>query len=254
MTAPAPTPRPGAAVVRALEGRTSPTQPPPPPPGGPRPGERALRLLTVAVVALSAALLTGRAWLLALAAAPLVLLALALPRAYARRVETSAAVEPRRCFEGDTVTLRISVAHDGGAIRLDPGVTLGPGLRLDEVAVGASTVTLRHTALLWGRWSLGPVDLDVYDAGAPCAVPCGSRRPRCRCSRAPLRRGSRRFRRGCRSGSANTPPYRPERASRSSGWGRGCPGKGSGASTGRRRPGAARCSCTGSRPSVPPTR
>ncbi|MFF9453464.1 DUF58 domain-containing protein [Streptomyces flaveolus] len=163
MTVPAP--RPSAAVVRALEGRTSPTQPPRTPPGGPRPGERTLRLLTVAVVAMSAALLTGRAWLLALAAAPLVLLALALPRAYARRIETSLTVEPRRCFEGDTVTVRISVAHDGGAVRLDPGVTLGPGLRLDEVVVGPSSVTLRHTALRWGRWSLGPVDLDVYDAG-----------------------------------------------------------------------------------------
>ncbi|MER7192926.1 DUF58 domain-containing protein [Streptomyces flaveolus] len=163
MTVPAP--RPSAAVVRALEGRTSPTQPPRTPPGGPRPGERTLRLLTVAVVAMSAALLTGRAWLLALAAAPLVLLAFALPRAYARRIETSLTVEPRRCFEGDTVTVRISVAHDGGAVRLDPGVTLGPGLRLDEVVVGPSSVTLRHTALRWGRWSLGPVDLDVYDAG-----------------------------------------------------------------------------------------
>ncbi|MFJ5281186.1 DUF58 domain-containing protein [Streptomyces parvulus] len=165
MSASAPPSRPDAAVVRALEGRTAPAQPPHPPPTGPRAGERTLRLLTVAVVALSAALLTGRAWLLALAAAPLVLLALALPRAYARRIEVSASVEPRRCFEGDTVTLRISVAHDGGAVRLDPGVTLGPGMRLDGVAVGASTVTLRHTALLWGRWSLGPVDLDVYDAG-----------------------------------------------------------------------------------------
>ncbi|MEV5517165.1 DUF58 domain-containing protein [Streptomyces flaveolus] len=163
MTVPAP--RPSAAVVRALEGRTSPTQPPRTPHGGPRPGERALRLLTVALVAMSAALLTGRSWLLALAAAPLVLLALALPRAYARRIETSLTVEPRRCFEGDTVTVRISVAHDGGAVRLDPGVTLGPGLRLDEVVVGPSSVTLRHTALRWGRWSLGPVDLDVYDAG-----------------------------------------------------------------------------------------
>jgi uncharacterized protein (DUF58 family) len=160
-----PASRPSAAVVRALEGRTSPTLPPPPPPGGPRPGERTLRLLTVAVVAMSAALLTGRPWLLSLAAAPLVLLAFALPRAYARRIETSLTVEPGRCFEGDTVTVRISVAHDGGAVRLDPGVTLGPGLLLDEVVVGPSTVTLRHTALRWGRWSLGPVDLDVYDTG-----------------------------------------------------------------------------------------
>ncbi|MEV5614011.1 DUF58 domain-containing protein [Streptomyces sp. NPDC052225] len=157
--------RPDAAVVRALEGRTEPSRPGSAPPSGPRLGERPMRLLTVAVVALGAALLTGQAWLLALAAGPLVLLALALPRAFATRVETAVTVEPRRCFEGDTVTVRISVAHDGGDVRLDPGVTVGPGVRLDGVAVGASTVTLRHTALLWGRWTLGPVDLDVYDAG-----------------------------------------------------------------------------------------
>ncbi|MFB6754557.1 DUF58 domain-containing protein [Streptomyces sp. NPDC056353] len=162
---PAPEPRPDALVDRALEGRTAPAPPPSRPPGGPRPGERTLRLLTVAAVAAAAALLTGRGWLLALAAAPLVLLALALPRTPARRVETSVTVEPGRCFEGDTVTVRVEVAHDGDAVRLDPGVTLGPGLRLDEVAVGRSSVTLRHTALAWGRWSLGPVDLDVYDSG-----------------------------------------------------------------------------------------
>lgn len=169
---PAPTPpqppagpRSTASVLRALDGRTEPARPPAPPPAGPRLGERALRLLTVAVVALGAALLTGRPVLLALAAAPLVLLALSLPRAYARRVETSVTVTPRRCFEGDTVTVRIAVAHDGGAVRLDPGVTLGPGLRLDEVAAGRSAVVLRYTASLWGRWSPGPVDLDVYDAG-----------------------------------------------------------------------------------------
>ncbi|WP_344441539.1 DUF58 domain-containing protein [Streptomyces kunmingensis] len=160
-----PVRRPDAAALRALEGRTEAAQAPAPPPGGPRPGERALRLLSAAVVALGAALLTGKPWLLALAAAPLVLLALSLPRAYVRRIETAVTVEPRRCFEGDTVTVRISVAHDGGAVRLDPGVTLGPGFRLDEVVAGRSTVTLRHTALRWGRWSLGPVDLDVYDAG-----------------------------------------------------------------------------------------
>ncbi|WP_353945925.1 DUF58 domain-containing protein [Streptomyces sp. HUAS MG91] len=157
--------RPSAAVLRALEGRTAPGQAPPPPPPGPRPGERTLRLLTVAAVALAAALLTGRAWSAALAAGPLVLLALSLPRAYPRRVEATADVTPRRCFEGDTVTLRIDVAHDGGEVRLDPGVTLGPGVRLDEVSVGPSSLTLRLTALEWGRWSLGPVDLDVYDAG-----------------------------------------------------------------------------------------
>jgi uncharacterized protein (DUF58 family) len=158
-------PRRSAAVERALEGRGTPTAPPPPPPAGPRPGERALRLLTLTVVALGAALFAGRPWLLGLAAAPALLLVLALPRAYATRVETSVDVEPRRCFEGDTVTVRVAVGHDGGRARLDPGVTAGPGLRLDAVVTGDHTVTLRYTAEHWGRWTLGPVDLDVYDPG-----------------------------------------------------------------------------------------
>ncbi|MFI7008564.1 DUF58 domain-containing protein [Streptomyces sp. NPDC050145] len=148
-----------------MEGRTVPTVPPPAPPAGPRPSERALRLLTVAVLALGAGLLTGRPWLLGLAAAPLLLLVLGLPRRYATRVEATVAVEPRRCFEGDTVTVRVSVAHDGGEIRLDPGVTAGAGLRLDEVVTDRHTVTLRYTALYWGRWTPGPVDVDVYDTG-----------------------------------------------------------------------------------------
>lgn len=251
--APDPGPRPSPAVVRALEGRTAPTQPPAPPPGGPRPSERTLRLLTVAVVALAAALLTGRAWLLALAAAPLVLLALALPRAHARRTETSTTVEPGRCFEGDTVTVRIALAHDGEAVRLDPGVTLGPGLRLDEVVVGPSTVTLRHTALHWGRWSLGPVDVDVYDPG-------GTVRRTVRVEAAEVSV----FPRATQARFTPIPVRLPQRlgehASPQSGEGvevigvgPGSPGSGSGASTGRRRPGAGRCSCTGSRPSGPPT-
>ncbi|MYW62788.1 DUF58 domain-containing protein [Streptomyces sp. SID8379] len=157
---------PDAAVLRALEGRRTPAEPPPAPPEGPRPGERLLRLLTVTAVALTAALLSGRPWLLALAAVPVVLLALSLPRAGPRRIETATTVEPRRCFEGDSITVRIEVTHDGdGDARLDPGLTLGPGVRLDEVVAGRRAVTLRFTALSWGRWSLGPVDLDVYDAG-----------------------------------------------------------------------------------------
>ncbi|KJY35442.1 hypothetical protein VR44_10195, partial [Streptomyces katrae] len=80
--------------------------PPPPPPPGRRPGERALRLGTLAVVALAAALVTGRPWVLALAAAPLVLLALALPGGQRPDGLTARAeVEPRRCFEGEQVTV-----------------------------------------------------------------------------------------------------------------------------------------------------
>ncbi|MET9220941.1 DUF58 domain-containing protein [Streptomyces sp. NPDC088197] len=165
---------PHAAVARALGGaqpppgerRAVPAEPPPPPPTGWRAGERALRYGTVTAVAVAAALLTGRPWLLALAAGPLVLLALSLPYGTrTARMDVTVDVEPRRLFEDETVTARITVAYDGDRGRLDPGVTLGPGVRLDHLTVGSSRVELRLTAERWGRWTLGTVDLDLYDAG-----------------------------------------------------------------------------------------
>lgn len=167
MTKPVPTRRAAAAVQRALADRPDMTaEPPPPPPPGWRTGERALRLGTLAVVALAAALVTGRPWVLALAAAPLVLLALALPSGpRPDTVTAEAEVEPRRCFEGEQVMVRIAVACDGETGRLDPGITLGHGVRLDHLAVGPHRVDLVLTVQRWGRWTLGTVDVDVYDRG-----------------------------------------------------------------------------------------
>ncbi|MFJ3762901.1 DUF58 domain-containing protein [Streptomyces sp. NPDC090080] len=167
MTQPVPDRRAAAAVQRALDGRHDESaQPPPPPPPGWRAGERALRLGTLAVVALAAALITGRPWVLALAAPPLVLLALALPSGpRSQEVTAEAEVEPRRCFEGERVRVRISVSYDDESGRLDPGVTLGHGVRLDHLAVGPHHVDLVLTAERWGRWTLGTVDVDVYDRG-----------------------------------------------------------------------------------------
>ncbi|WP_416485991.1 DUF58 domain-containing protein [Streptomyces sp. CL12] len=167
MTEPVPTGKAAAAVRRALADRPDMTaEPPPPPPPGRRAGERALRLGTLAVVALAAALITGRPWVLALAAAPLVLLALALPSGpRPDTVTAEAEVAPRRCFEGERVTVRIAVACDGETGRLDPGITLGHGVRLDHLAVGPRHVDLVLTVRRWGRWTLGTVDVDVYDRG-----------------------------------------------------------------------------------------
>ncbi|MFI8871613.1 MULTISPECIES: DUF58 domain-containing protein [unclassified Streptomyces] len=167
MTEPLPARRAAAAVQRALDGPHDATaQPPPPPPPGWRAGERALRLGTLAVVALAAALVTGRPWVLALAAAPLVLLALAMPSGpRPEGVTAEAEVGPRRCFEGEQVTVRITVSYDGENGRLDPGVTLGHGVRLHHLAVGPHCVDLVLTAQRWGRWTLGTVDVDVYDHG-----------------------------------------------------------------------------------------
>ncbi|WP_406193837.1 DUF58 domain-containing protein [Kitasatospora sp. NBC_01560] len=129
-------------------------------------GEQTLRLLTVATVAGVAALATGHAWLLALAAGPAVLLVLAAPgRSRPTVLGTEATVEPRRCFEGESIVVRITVRHDGRIGRLDPTVALGRGVALEALTVGAAEVDLVVRAANWGRWTLGSVDVDVYDAG-----------------------------------------------------------------------------------------
>ncbi|WP_107399809.1 DUF58 domain-containing protein, partial [Streptomyces acidiscabies] len=114
----------------------------------------------------AAEMLTGRPWVLALAATPLVLLALALPGGpRPENVTAEVEVEPRRCFEGEQVTVRITLSYDGAPARLDPGVALGHRVRLDHLAVGPHRVDLVLSAQSWGRWTLGTVDVDVYDPG-----------------------------------------------------------------------------------------
>ncbi|WP_277439682.1 hypothetical protein [Streptomyces sp. SPB162] len=147
-----PVARPAAVpahIARALGGppdatsdeAAEPAEPPAPPPPGWRVGERALRLLTVAAVAAAAALLTGHAWLLALACGPVVLLVLAGPgaatrgTAEGRPTRLTAAVEtgPDRCFENEDIVVRVRLDFDGAAGWLDPGITLGPGIELTSL-------------------------------------------------------------------------------------------------------------------------
>jgi uncharacterized protein (DUF58 family) len=160
---------PDAAVRRALGGphaASGPAEPPPAPTEGWRLTERALRLSSVALAAAALALVTGHAWVLALAAGPAVLLALGSPgttrptRAGARHT-----VDPRRCFEGEPITARIDLAFDGQVGWIDPGVAPGPGVELTEAAVAGPVVTLTFTARRWGRWSLGTADVDLHDIG-----------------------------------------------------------------------------------------
>ncbi|MEZ0093788.1 DUF58 domain-containing protein [Streptacidiphilus sp. EB129] len=135
-------------------------------PEGWRPGERVLRLATVGAAAVAAALLSGEGWLLALAAGPACLLLLAAAGgARPSRSRATAEVPTRRCFEGEPLTATVTVAFDGVSGWIDPGVAPGPGTTLVSVDVTGAVVTLGFTARRWGRWSLGVVDLDLYDAG-----------------------------------------------------------------------------------------
>ncbi|WP_084718826.1 DUF58 domain-containing protein [Streptacidiphilus carbonis] len=155
-------------VRRALggEGVHQPnSEPPNPRPEGPRPSERALRLATVAAAATAAAVLTGQPWLLALAVGPACLLVLAGLGGRPDRASATAEVASRRYFEGETVTAVVTVRFDGTVGWIDPGVAPGPGTELVSVDVSGPAVKLGFTAARWGRWSLGVVDLDLYDAG-----------------------------------------------------------------------------------------
>jgi uncharacterized protein (DUF58 family) len=174
----APTPTPpsaplvgaGSQAVRRALGSAPPypaaSAPPAPPVAGWRLSERALRLGTVTAVAAAAALLTGQAWLLALAAGPAVLLAFgAAAGTRPARVAARATAAPQRCFEGELITARIDLAFDGLAGWIDPAVTPGPGVELTGVRVNRAVATLEFAARRWGRWTLGTADVDVHDAG-----------------------------------------------------------------------------------------
>jgi uncharacterized protein (DUF58 family) len=137
---------------------------------GVRPSERALRLTSVAVTAVTVALLTGQPWLLALAAGPLCLLLFGSlsphrvvnePLLAGGRVLQSSS----RVFEGEPVTARFTVAFEGTAEWIDPGVVCGAGAELVSIEVDGAQLTLGFVARRWGRWTLGTVDVDVHDRG-----------------------------------------------------------------------------------------
>ncbi|QMU75779.1 DUF58 domain-containing protein [Streptacidiphilus sp. PB12-B1b] len=170
MTRPAePGVPPPPEVLRALgndAGGLSAAEAPSPRPTGWRAGPRTLRLATLVGVAALLAVATGRPWLLALAAGPLCLLVLSAsggPRP--EEVQAVADVPARRCFVGEQIDVTVTAAFDGAVGWIDPGVSPGPGCELVSLRTAGAVVTLGFTAARWGRWSLGVVDLDLYDEG-----------------------------------------------------------------------------------------
>ena len=157
-----------ASLRRAL-GRgeqPEPLEPPAERPAGWRLSERAHRLGLVAACALVPALVSGHAWAFALAAGPIVWLLLAAsPVGRPDPVTARTAVPVRRFFEGEQLTARIELSYAGRSGGLDPAVYPGPGVELVGLAQHGSVMELVFTAQRWGRWSLGTVDVDVYDRG-----------------------------------------------------------------------------------------
>lgn len=133
-------------------------------PDGWRLSERGYRLVAVAACALAVGVANGNAWTFALAAGPLVWLMLAArPGARPERVLATTHVPVRRCFEGETISARVELAFSGVAGGLDPAVYPGPGVELTGIEQHEGAISLMFTAHRWGRWSLGVVDLDLYD-------------------------------------------------------------------------------------------
>lgn len=140
-----------------------------PPTAGPvgwRLSERAYRLVLVAACALVPALITGHAWAFALAAGPVVWLLLAAsPLGRPDPVTARTLVPVHRCFEGERLIARIALSYPGSAGGLDPAVYPGPGVELARLSRHGAELELEFIARRWGRWSLGTVDVDVYDRG-----------------------------------------------------------------------------------------
>ena len=143
-----------------------------------RPSPRAARLLACAICAVIPAAVFGARWMVPLAAVPLVLLT-ALRGAHPRRVRATVDVESRRLFEGETAVARIQLSADGPAgwtqqmwaapTRRDADEFaysyghIGSGVRLVELTAEGSAIVARILVPRWGRWSLGAVEVDVYD-------------------------------------------------------------------------------------------
>ena len=134
------------------------------------PSAQARRLLTVAAVGVAVALVTGRAELMAVVAAPLVLLL--LPAVSTRRPSSAritATVTPDHCVEGETITLVVDVTVDPlvGELRLE----LAAGRELRRVDRGAVTAVrsdrvhgVWHLEVQrWGRRTVAEVTLVVQD-------------------------------------------------------------------------------------------
>jgi uncharacterized protein (DUF58 family) len=157
------------SLRRALGRADSPLEPLEPPssrPVGWRLSERAHRLALVAACALIGALVSGHAWAFALAAGPAVwLLLAATPSSRPDQVEARTSVPVSRCFEGEPMTARLDLSYAGSAGGLDPAVYPGPGVELLGLTQHGAVLELEFTARRWGRWSLGTVDVDVYDRG-----------------------------------------------------------------------------------------
>ena len=146
-------------MKKSISGRTVPV---------PRPGHwstspRARRLATAAVLALLAAVLTGHAALVLLAAPALGALALMPRRCPPGELGVDVELSGTRCFEGEDVTVTATVRAPGGlldeiTLRLEPAPHVRSGAQPHTVlASGAASARWLVRPGQWGRYSPGAV-------------------------------------------------------------------------------------------------
>lgn len=130
----------------------------------------AARLAVVAVVAVAAALVTGRAAALALCTPPLVLLALGARRQRPAEVAATVRLDPPRCVEGDEVTLHVEVRLPRPVEQIEVRAACRlPVVGADtRIGVRVDGLTARFTVRpdRWGRWNLGTARVTLLGPGA----------------------------------------------------------------------------------------
>ena len=142
-----------------------------------RPTLRAARLLACSICALVPATAFGAWWTVPLAVMPLLMLS-AQRGSHPHRIRADVSVPDRRCFEGETVTATIRLAADGAAgwttqdwvaprdihTSIENGSRApASGVELVDLRPDGPVITVTLGVPRWGRWSLGAVDIDVYD-------------------------------------------------------------------------------------------
>jgi uncharacterized protein (DUF58 family) len=129
------------------------------------PSPRTRSLATAALLALAAAIATGRADLVLLAAPALGALALLPRRRPAAELEVDVALSGSRCFEGEDVTVTATVRAPGGEPLDEIVIELEPAPRVTLADPEPRTFLRAHTATAdwvvrpgrWGRYSPGAV-------------------------------------------------------------------------------------------------
>ena len=131
------------------------------------PSSRAANLATAALLGLLAAILTGHAALVLLAAPALGALAL-MPRRRPPAPDVTVTLSGARCFEGEEVTVTATIGAPGGDPLDEITAELRPAPRVELVS-GTAVQVFLHEGRVTATWVVRPVRWGRYPPGAVLA-------------------------------------------------------------------------------------